>query len=146
VQPASVTTESNANAQIALRALRPENLHIPNVASARIPNSPIQAGLEGSLGQEAGVEAKTPALVVIVTVVEAELFAAGVSGLCVKVHIESPGSEAQFSATPDAKPSTELTVMVAVTVPCVPTVAVDGVALIVKSGPVATPVPESATV
>jgi hypothetical protein len=146
VQLASVTIESSANPQIALRAARPENLEIPKIAKARIPNIAIHAGVDGTLGHDAGVEANTPLLVAIVTVADTEPFAAGVSGFWVNVHIESPGREAQLSKTAEANPSIELTVIVVVAVPWVLTVAEDGDAVTVKSGPVATPLPESATV
>jgi hypothetical protein len=109
-----------------------------------MPNIAIPPGMEG-IRHECGAEAMTALLVAKVTVVDAEPFAAGVTGFCVKVHVESPGNDPQLSVTAELNPSTELTVTVAVVVPCVPTVAVEGDAEIVKSGPVATPVPESAT-
>jgi len=146
VQLASATIESKANAQTVLRTPRPENLHIPKIASARIPNIPIHAGVDGNVGREIGAAANTPLLVVKVTTVELEPFAGGVSGFCVKAQDESPGIEAQLSITAELKPAIELTVTVAVIVPCVPTVAEVGDAEIVKSGPAATPVPDSATI
>lgn len=146
VQLARAMIDIRANAQIALRTPRPENLHIPKIASARIPNIAIHAGVEGICGREVGAAANTPLLVVKVTIVEVKPFAAGVSGFCVNAQDESPGSDPQLSVTAELKPAIELTVIVAVVVPCAPTVAEVGDAEIVKSGPAATPVPESAMV
>jgi hypothetical protein len=146
VQLARATIESSANAQTILRTPRPENLHIPNTARPTIPSIAIPDGIEGILGREFGVAANTPLLVAKVSTVEAEPFAGGVSGFAVKAQDESPGNELQLSVTGELNPSIELTVTVVVIVPCVPTVAEEGEAEIVKSGPEATPVPDSATV
>lgn len=146
MQLAKATIESSANAQIALRTPRPENLHIPKIASREIPNIANHPGARGIFSREAGTAENTPLLVAIVTTVEVAPFAAGVSGFWVNAQDASPGSDAQLSVTAELKPAIELTVIVAVVVPCVPIVADAGVAEIVKSGPAATPVPESATV
>lgn len=88
----------------------------------------------------------TPTLVENVTVDVAEPFAGGASGFWVNEQVASPGSDEQARSTGDENPETDVTVTVAVTVPGLFTVAAVGVAVIVKSGPAATPVPESATV
>lgn len=88
----------------------------------------------------------TPTLVENVTVDVAEPFAGGVNGFWVNEQVVSPGSEEQARTTGDENPETDVTVTVADTVPGLFTVAAVGVAEIVKSGPAAAPVPDSATV
>jgi hypothetical protein len=83
---------------------------------------------------------------VIVAVDVMEPFAGGVIGFDEKVTVESPGKETPLRVTGEEKPATEVTVISVITVPCVPTVADDGDAEIVKSGSAAAPVPESVMV
>lgn len=146
VQLAIATSERSANAQAARRTPRPAVLHIPSSAIANAARIQAHTGGSGVLGEGTGAEAKVAALVWNVTVEVAEPFAAGVTEFCEKVAVESPGKEPALKVMGEENPAIELTVIVAVTVPCVPTVADVGDAEIVKSGCDATPVPESATV